>query len=273
MGTADSVRSEGRLDVWRSATLPSVVFARGSGVSHTYPRHWHDEIHFCAYDFGYGHFLCRGQSYVVGEGDLVVTPPGEVHENWVDSAGGIGFVGAYVEVSAIRGCLAQILEGEPLLPDFSELIVGDTRVHRSFRELCSAEDGLRQEEALLEFLGGLISNCGFRKRPYARLGAEPSAVRLAREYIDQHFKETISLAELGRLTGLSTFHLHRVFCRQTGMPPHAYQTQLRINRAKQLLRGLRSLSEVALLTGFADQSHFTRHFRRLVGVTPGRFVA
>jgi AraC-like DNA-binding protein len=250
-----------------------VVFSKGSGVTHTYPRHWHDEIHFCSYDAGYGHLQCRGRSYVVGEGDLVVTPPGEVHENWVDSADGIGFVGAYVDMPTLCGCLRQIVEGDPSLPEFSELIVADAGVHRSFRRLCFAENGLSQEESLLEFLSGLISKCVSVTRLKERVGEEPSAVRITREYIDEHFQKTISLAELGRLTGLSTFHLHRVFCRQTGMPPHAYQTQRRINRAKQLLREMRSLSEVALLTGFADQSHFTRHFRRLVGVTPGRFAA
>ena len=94
MGTAANLHGGSRLDVWRSAGLEGVVFSRGAGVTHTYPRHWHDEIHFCSYDAGYGHLQCRGRSYVVGEGDLVVTPPGEVHENWVDSAAGIGFVGA-----------------------------------------------------------------------------------------------------------------------------------------------------------------------------------
>jgi AraC-like DNA-binding protein len=106
-----------------------------------------------------------------------------------------------------------------------------------------------------------------------RAGTEPGAVKRAREFIDAHFSDSISLASLGRLTNLSPYHLHRVFSQQTGMPPHAYQTQVRINHAKQLLRIRQPLSDIAATTGFADQSHLTRHFRRLVGVTPGRFLS
>lgn len=96
-------------------------------------------------------------------------------------------------------------------------------------------------------------------------------MRLARSFINEHFAGSISLEELGRLTNLSPFHLHRAFRRQTGMPPHAYQIQVQVNGAKQLLLRGWPLAEVALATGFADQSHLTRHFRRLVGMTPGRY--
>jgi AraC-like DNA-binding protein len=56
------------------------------------------------------------------------------------------------------------------------------------------------------------------------------------------------------------------------MPPHEYQVQVRIMKAKTFLRLGRSISETASLVGFVDQSHFTRHFKRLVGITPGKFL-
>jgi len=94
-----------------------------------------------------------------------------------------------------------------------------------------------------------------------------------REYIDAHFTRSISMCELSGAAGLSMFHLHRLFRASTGIPPHEYQTQLRINYAKRLLqRGYRPV-DVALSSGFSDQSHLTRHFKRLVGITPARFSA
>jgi AraC-like DNA-binding protein len=57
-----------------------------------------------------------------------------------------------------------------------------------------------------------------------------------------------------------------------GMPPHAFQTQLRITRAKEMLRRGWPISRVALEAGFADQSHLTRHFKRLLQVTPGQYI-
>jgi len=138
----------------------------------------------------------------------------------------------------------------------------------------AAEQGsshLEQEESLLSFLHLFLSRFFARFPSTTRPGFEPVAVKKARQYIEANFSQPISLDSLGQLTELSPFHLHRVFCTQVGMPPHAYQTQLRINRAKQLLRLDLPLSAVALSTGFADQSHLTRHFHRLVGLTPGQF--
>ncbi len=143
-----------------------------------------------------------------------------------------------------------------------------TRLHNAFE---FPDPRLRREELVLELAGLLVTRYSRINCPESKVGCERQAVRLARSFIDEHFAGSISLEGLGRLTNLSPFHLHRVFRRQTGMPPHAYQTQVRVNRAKQLLLQGWPLAEVALATGFADQSHLTRHFRRLVGVTPGRY--
>jgi len=70
---------------------------------------------------------------------------------------------------------------------------------------------------------------------------------------------------------LSTYHLTRVFKKSTGVSPHQYVVQVRVNSARSLLTagaGNRSLAEIAAAVGFADQSHLTRHFKRVLGVTP-----
>lgn len=91
------------------------------------------------------------------------------------------------------------------------------------------------------------------------------------EYLHDRLADAITLDDLARHADLDKFHLCRAFRAQVGLPPHAYLTRLRIHRAKELLgRGLRA-SEVAPLVGLYDQSQLTRHFRRLVGTTPGRY--
>jgi len=71
---------------------------------------------------------------------------------------------------------------------------------------------------------------------------------------------------------LSLYHFARQFKAATGLPPHRYVIARRVERAKRLLQGGDlSLAEVAALAGFSDQSQFSRHFKRLVGVTPGQF--
>lgn len=97
-------------------------------------------------------------------------------------------------------------------------------------------------------------------------------VTLAREYLRHRLHETVTLDDLGNVSGLSRFHLLRSFAAKVGLPPHAYQVRLRIERAMALLRSGLSPSAVAGLVGFADQSHLTRHFRRLLHVTPAQYA-
>lgn len=94
----------------------------------------------------------------------------------------------------------------------------------------------------------------------------------ARDFLRQHFTRTVSLEELARLTGLSRFHLVRAFAKEFGLPPHAYQIHVQIERAKALLDAGVLPAVVAAETGFSDQSHFTRHFKKIAGMTPRQYA-
>jgi AraC family transcriptional regulator len=92
------------------------------------------------------------------------------------------------------------------------------------------------------------------------------------EYCENRLGETIHLAELAAIAGVSRFHFARLFKASTGVSPMANLERLRLDRAQALIRtGALRLSEVALATGFADQSHFTRRFRLHAGMTPGKY--
>lgn len=93
------------------------------------------------------------------------------------------------------------------------------------------------------------------------------------DYLRESLGDCVTLEDLADQAGLDKFHLCRAFRDQIGMPPHTYLTHLRIAEAKRLLdRGLRA-SEVAARVGLYDQSQLNRHFRRIVGTTPGRYAA
>jgi len=104
-------------------------------------------------------------------------------------------------------------------------------------------------------------------------GHETAAVRRARDILHSRYAEQVSLHELAAATGLSQFHLLRAFGRGMGLPPHRYQTHVRLARARALLRRGEPASQVAVAVGFADQSHFVRAFRRFHGLTPGAYFA
>jgi AraC-like DNA-binding protein len=99
------------------------------------------------------------------------------------------------------------------------------------------------------------------------------AVARTREALHERFAEEVPLEQLAELAGMSKCHLVHLFHKEVGLPPHAYQIQLRVARARVLVAAGVPLAEVATMTGFADQSHLTRLFKRVVGMPPGQYAA
>jgi AraC family transcriptional regulator len=105
--------------------------------------------------------------------------------------------------------------------------------------------------------------------------APPAAVLRVVDLMKQRLAEPLTLDELAEAAGLSPFHFARQFKTATGHPPHDYLIRLRVDRAQELIRqnGRNwNLAAIANESGFADQSHMARHFRRVLGVTPGAFA-
>ena len=98
-------------------------------------------------------------------------------------------------------------------------------------------------------------------------------LRAVVEYVEEHLDPGPTLEQMAAVAHLSPYHFARQFKQATGLPPYQYVILRRVEWARQLLQtqsGL-SLAEVAARAGFSDQSQFSHHFKRLVGVTPGQF--
>jgi len=109
-----------------------------------------------------------------------------------------------------------------------------------------------------------------------RMGFHSRAVAEAVRYMQDNYSREVPLSDIAAAVHLSPFHLTRLFKQTLGVSPHQYLIQVRVNSARSLLTagsGERSLAEVASAVGFADQSHLTRHFKRLLGVTPKQLRA
>ena len=104
-----------------------------------------------------------------------------------------------------------------------------------------------------------------------RPASAPAGIAEIRAWLDAHCEATVPLAELAARAGLNPYQLIRRFVRATGMTPHAYQLDRRIQRARRLLAAGAPICDTALATGFADQSHFHRSFRERVAATPGQY--
>jgi AraC-like DNA-binding protein len=270
---ADLRHGETSADRWRVAGFEAIELLRGLHVNQEYPRHWHEEIYLCATLGGTSYLDCRGTSLLARPGTLAIVAPGDIHANRKMAC---SFRCVLMEFRALQNAVEQFVERSiPGLGLRSGLIEDQRtiarflRVHRSLEE---DEPGLGRDDLAISFLHELVVRHGSSSLPLPRNGNENLAVRQTKRFLDEHFAERVSLHELARWMGLSAYHLNRSFRRKIGMPPHEYQIQVRIIKAKAFLRLGRSLSETAALVGFVDQSHLTRHFKRSVGVTPGKFL-
>lgn len=107
-------------------------------------------------------------------------------------------------------------------------------------------------------------------RPPYQSRLAPWQLRRVTEFMRANLAETLQLSQLAAISGLSTSHFGRAFKGSTGLPPHRWHLNLRIDQARTMLTEAgASLADVACATGFADQSHFTRVFSKIVGISPG----
>jgi AraC-like DNA-binding protein len=104
-----------------------------------------------------------------------------------------------------------------------------------------------------------------------KLPMEQCQLKIVRDYLQSCFTEKITLDQLERCSGINKFHLIRLFKAAFKIPPHTYQTLLRINYAKKELRRNETILEVAHKAGFYDQSHFSKTFKSYTGTTPERY--
>ena len=170
----------------------------------------------------------------------------------------------------IAGVLArEVLRGEPGSKLYAESLAGVLALHllRNYGERADGS-ALVARSAQPETVPAVSAETRGRN------ALQPRAVAQAVAFIHDNCTRDISLSDIAAAARLSPFHLARVFKQALGVSPHQYLIQLRVNSARWLLSagsGERSLAELASAVGFADQSHLTRHFKRVLGVTPGQF--
>ena len=240
--------------------------------------HAHDEFVFGMIDAGAARTFFRGTEDVHAAGSVITFGPGEVHTGAPACAEGWSYRMLYPSESLVR-FIAREATGREFTPTFDRSCVHDPalagRVGATHQVLESNANRLQKECALLEVLGDLVIHHastwpnGSRPAPASR---STTALRRVRDLLEAEYARTVTIRELAQVAGLSTFHLIRVFRATFGLPPYKYLEQVRIQQARRLIRLGFPLTHVVHATGFSDQSHLTRYFKRIVGVTPGMYA-
>jgi len=236
-------------------------------------RHTHDDFQVAWAESGAGQVFCRGRSHAATAGTLVVIPPGEMHYGHSVGSSGWRYALVGLEPALLGAAAAELGNGAAPVPDFDWVARTDPELAGRFARWVRSPPGepLERDTCLVQAVAALLA----RGAAGLRLSAARRDRRLvgrALEYLEEHYARTVPLDELARESGLGKFHLVRAFKHEVGLPPHAYQTRLRVARAMELLRRGRSISHAAYSVGFAAQSHLHRHFKRILGVTPGEYA-
>ncbi|WP_437501057.1 helix-turn-helix domain-containing protein [Sorangium sp. So ce1099] len=211
-------------------------------------------------EVGRSEWWSRGKVWSCGPGSLQILQPGDVHRDISRDGPGTGqcvaFSAHMVESVIGRVCV------HPLLDAGDERGAAFHRLHQAVR---AGADRLVLEVAVAEAIDALAA-VGDARYEYTR------PVRRAIELLREQLAEPVTLDDLAAHAGLEKFHLCRAFRTQVGMSPYAYLTRLRIMRAKEMLvAGVRP-RDIAPQVGLYDQSQLNRHFRRIVGTTPGQYA-
>ncbi len=156
-------------------------------------------------------------------------------------------------------------DGQQSHPDLQGELL---RTHAAFETETTT---LERQSRIAHVLERLLTECSDSRSPHPPATLEPDAVRKARTFLLDRWADNVSLEELVGVAGIGRFRLVRAFHAAIGLPPHAYQIRVRVGRAMSMIRMGRPLVQVAANTGFTDQSHLARHFRRIVGIAPGRY--
>ena len=258
---------------FRPEGLPGVEALHARFVRHAYVPHSHPTWTVAVVHDGAARFEVDATHQRADRGELFVLEPEAVHTGMAAVPEGWAYRVLYLDPRLI----SEWDERDAAAPRaarwvvFRDVALRDALL-RMHATIARGATGLELDEHAVAAVDALRPH--LRPGPSGlRGGYEHAAVRRARSYLSEHWDRAVPLAELSAVAGLSRFELVRRFRQQTGLTPHAFQTNLRIEHARRMLRAGDSIAAAAAACGFADQPHLTRVFRRAVGVPPGRFAA
>ncbi|MBZ9654935.1 AraC family transcriptional regulator [Phyllobacterium lublinensis] len=243
-----------------------------AATDHVFPRHWHEQYGIGVVYRGAQKSLSGRGMVEAGPGHVITVNPGEVHDGVPIGDAGRSWRMLYFDPAIIGNSDAE--DGKAAR-EFPLPVLVDPRVVAWFQRLFLAltdrrtpASALEREELLLQLLDSLV--LGRSESP--SIDPASTAVREALTMIDDDPTATHTLADLSGRSGMSQFQIVRGIAKATGLTPHAYLMQRRIDLARRLIAGGTALADAAAASGFADQSHMTRLFIRKFGVSPGSYA-
>jgi len=243
--------------------------------AHAYDPHFHDQVLIGVTEQGVQQFRCRRETHRSTPGRVIFMEPGETHDGEATTAGGFTYAMLYFEPAWLRQSASLYADretGETVF-HFPRTLGDDAPLAQAVRvarrQIASADSRIACEAALDRVVVLLAQR--FAGAPVEGSAKAPRVAKLARAAMDAGFDGDLGLEDLALAAGTDRFRLTRAFSAAYGLSPHAYLVQRRLNQARLRLSRGETPAATAAATGFADQSHLGRWFRRAFGMTPAAY--
>jgi AraC-like DNA-binding protein len=249
---------------------------------HVYHRHSHETYSLGVTESGAQAFTCRGTGHVSTAGLVMAFNPDDPHDGHAATGNGFTYRMIHLAPGLLTDLLAEIT-GTGAMPLFAAPVVTDPALagalRRLHRSLTGPASPLEQSERLAAAAALAARHAAGawppdpRRTGPAGLTARDLALTAdrVRAFLHDGRAAQATLTDLAEVAGGSRFAAYRAFRVRFGLPPSDYQRQLRLRAARLALAGGAAVADAAAATGFADQAHLTRWFRRCYGITPGAY--
>ena len=242
------------------------------GIMQKFPNHFHEHYVIGFVESGRRFLACKNREYTIDAGDLLLFNPLDAHA--CEQVDGKTLDWRCLNISEdVMRRVAREITGKDAPIVFTTTVAAKSDVVPALRELHSGimneSKDFDKEESFYFLIEQLIRDY---TQPVAETATQSGGeIHAACEYMERHYAENITLADLSRVSGLNKYTLLRSFTVEKGITPYQYLSTIRINHAKRLLESGVAPIEAALQSGFTDQSHFTRFFKTFIGLTPGAY--
>ncbi len=244
------------------------------GIMQKFPNHFHEYYVIGFIEKGQRFLSCKNKEYTIEPGDLLLFNPHDSHQCEQIDGKTLDYRCINIQPEVMSKAIFEIT-GKEYLPSFMPQVVFHSEWVPVLRELhqiiMEEERDFRKEEIFFFLLEQLIEEYTEQVVPTGNT-EQSLETRTICEFLENHFMENITLEDLCKLTGLSKYYLLRSFTKQKGISPYSYLETIRIGRAKKMLEQGVLPIDVALQTGFTDQSHFSNFFKKFIGLTPKQYM-
>ncbi|MGE4276749.1 MAG: AraC family ligand binding domain-containing protein [Lawsonibacter sp.] len=244
------------------------------GIMQKFPNHFHEYYVIGFIENGQRYLSCKNKEYTIAPGDLLLFNPRDNHTCEQIDGKTLDYRCINIQPEIMSKAVFEIT-GKDYLPCFTSQVVFHSELVPLLKELhlmiMQEETDFRKEELFFFLLEQLIEEYTDQNMPSPK-SEQSTETKAICEFLEQNYMKNITLDDLSNLTGLSKYYLLRFFTKQKGISPYSYLETIRIDKAKKLLEQGVLPIDVALQTGFTDQSHFSNFFKKFIGLTPRQYM-